>query len=164
MATTEAQRAAMRAYYQANKERIRAQQRAGQAAYKEANRDSINEKAREAYARDKEKYVAARKADPVKFMLKSAKKRAKEQGVPFALSPDDVHMPETCPILGVKLEVGEGAVQNCSPSLDKIVPELGYVPGNVRVISYLANAMKRDATVEQCLTFARNIAAYLQGE
>ena len=39
-------------------------------------------------------------------------------------------------------------------SLDRIIPELGYVPGNVQVISQLANAMKWDSTREERLTFA----------
>lgn len=36
-----------------------------------------------------------------------------------------------------------------SPSLDRVIPELGYVPGNVIVISWRANNLKRDATIEE---------------
>ena len=36
-----------------------------------------------------------------------------------------------------------------SPSLDRIVPELGYIPSNVVVISYKANAIKRNATPQE---------------
>ena len=36
-----------------------------------------------------------------------------------------------------------------SPSLDRIVPELGYVKGNIRVISNRANHLKSDATLEE---------------
>jgi hypothetical protein len=41
-----------------------------------------------------------------------------------------------------------------SPSLDRIKPELGYVPGNIQVISARANVMKNDATPEELLAFA----------
>jgi hypothetical protein len=40
-------------------------------------------------------------------------------------------------------------------------PELGYVPGNVAVISRKANLMKNDASSEELLAFAKNIANYL---
>ena len=36
-----------------------------------------------------------------------------------------------------------------SPSLDRIRLELGYVKGNVRVISGRANLLKNDATIEE---------------
>ena len=42
------------------------------------------------------------------------------------------------------------------------VPELGYVKGNVRVISYKANIMKSDATIEEIKLFAKNVVKYLQ--
>jgi hypothetical protein len=44
---------------------------------------------------------------------------------------------------------GEGDDRNNSPSLDRIVPELGYVEGNVVWISNRANILKRDATWEE---------------
>ena len=41
-----------------------------------------------------------------------------------------------------------------SPSVDRIDPTKGYVRGNVRVISYLANRMKSNATVDQLVRFS----------
>ena len=37
-------------------------------------------------------------------------------------------------------------MQDNSPTLDRIVPELGYVPGNVAVISWKANRLKGNNT------------------
>lgn len=35
------------------------------------------------------------------------------------------------------------------PSLDRINPDRGYVPGNVQVISFRANTLKNNATREE---------------
>ena len=96
------------------------------------------------------------KSNPAKVMLRSARHRAKKQGLPFNITIDDIVIPEVCPVLGIQLEcnAGTGSAKQNSPSLDKIIPELGYVVGNVQVISYLANVMKHDATPEQLINFA----------
>lgn len=84
-------------------------------------------------------------------MLDAAKRRAKQQGVPFDLTVDDIHIPAFCPVLGVKLERSAGGSSggDNSPSLDKIVPERGYVRGNVIVISNKANRMKSNGTFDE---------------
>ena len=85
-----------------------------------------------------------------KLMWRSAKARAIEKGLAFSISPDDIVIPEYCPVLGVKLQRNRGeGFKNSSPSLDRVIPSIGYIPGNVRVISYRANAIKRDATLAE---------------
>jgi hypothetical protein len=65
-----------------------------------------------------------------------------------------------CPILGIPLFVkGEVAGPN-SPSLDKIIPELGYIKGNRWVISYRVNAMKNDANLDEIILLGK----WAQGE
>ena len=39
-----------------------------------------------------------------------------------------------------------------SPTIDRIVPELGYVKGNVVVVSAKANRIKNDATITEILS------------
>ena len=83
-------------------------------------------------------------------MRNSAKQRAKKKGLPFDLELADISIPAFCPALGIPLFVGAGrGPKPNAPSLDRIVPELGYVRGNVAVISYKANAIKSTATAEE---------------
>jgi hypothetical protein len=56
---------------------------------------------------------------------------------------------DTCPVFGVQFVWYGKKLSAFSPSLDRIRPELGYVRGNVVVISQRANAIKSDATAEE---------------
>lgn len=109
---------------------------------KERRRKRNNESAR--------KY---RQAHPERRLLTTAKQRAKQLGLPFAITEDDVKIPTHCPVLGLKLVPGGWPSDN-SPSIDRIVPELGYVPGNVIVVSFRSNRLKSDATPEELQAIA----------
>jgi hypothetical protein len=87
--------------------------------------------------------------NPEKCMLYRNRFASKVKGIPFSLEEPDIIIPEFCPILGLKLEKGKDNSCDNSPSLDKIVPELGYIKGNVRVISQRANLLKSNATIEE---------------
>lgn len=86
-----------------------------------------------------------------RLMLARVKSRAKKLGIPFNITEVDIKIPDVCPVLGVRLErqKGKGKPCNYTPSLDRIVPALGYVKGNVRVISNRANLLKSNATLEE---------------
>jgi len=89
-------------------------------------------------------------------MLQRARQRAKQRGIMCTISLEDIVIPPRCPILGIPLVVHRGApgAFKDSPSLDRIIPSLGYVPGNVWVISQLANAMKGSASPDELRAFA----------
>lgn len=94
---------------------------------------------------------------PEKVMLKTVKHRAKKRGMDFDLEHKDIVIPSHCPILGIELKasIGEGnGGKPCSPSIDRIDNNKGYVKGNIQVVSNLANSMKSTATPEQMLVFA----------
>ena len=82
-------------------------------------------------------------------LFQLARQRARRKDVPFTIVLGDIIIPEFCPVFGVKLAVGEKHMTRCSPTLDRILPELGYVPGNVAVISLRANTMKSDASATE---------------
>ncbi len=92
-----------------------------------------------------------RRSNPKNRMLAAAKDRAKLQKLPFEITLEDIPDWGTCPVLGVTMEVGS----RYSPSLDKIIPEKGYVRDNIQVISWKANMMKQDATQEELERFAK---------
>lgn len=86
---------------------------------------------------------------------------AKRTGIPVGFaSPAEFGLylksiaPAACPVFGVPfIERGRGFSQ-WAPSVDKINPALGYVRGNIQVISFMANRMKANATPEQLKQFA----------
>ena len=92
------------------------------------------------------KILEKHRADPRVAMVKAAKARARDRGVPFNITLDDINTHGRCPRCGVELKPNAGKAESCSPSLDRIVPALGYVKGNVTVICYRCNRLKGDST------------------
>jgi hypothetical protein len=92
-----------------------------------------------------------------RFLVAGAKRRAKEKGIPFSITKDDIVIPEFCPYLGIPITRGPGKACSNSPSIDEIVQGKGYVPGNIEVMSYKANAMKNNATIPELVLFAKKV-------
>jgi len=89
-----------------------------------------------------------------------ARYRAKKRGWAFNIEATDLVIPEFCPLLGIKLVRGKGRIDS-SPTIDRKIPELGYVKGNVAIISWKANRMKYNAGREDILNFAKNLVDYI---
>jgi hypothetical protein len=98
--------------------------------------------------------------DPRKNIWFAARGRARKRGLSFTITVDDIVIPEFCPALGLRLTIGSGKLCDSSPSLDRLVPERGYVAGNVAVISHKANRIKNNATTAELI----KLAAWLQLE
>jgi hypothetical protein len=78
-----------------------------------------------------------------------AKSFAKKNSLPFNLDLSDIVVPEFCPVFdSVRLNKTRTKTGDDSPSLDRLVPKLGYVKGNINVISYRANRIKNDASLQ----------------
>jgi hypothetical protein len=59
------------------------------------------------------------------------------------------HFPTHCPVLGIQLDyLSRGRADN-APSFDKIDPKKGYVPGNVKIMSWRANRIKNDGYLHE---------------
>lgn len=93
-------------------------------------------------------------------LYRAAQTRAKKQNVPFSITVDDIVIPELCPVLGIPLYPSTSQATDNSPSLDKIIPELGYVPHNVAVISQRANRLKSNATRKELEKILDYVVAY----
>ena len=91
-----------------------------------------------------------------------AKQRSNQKGIKFDIDVDDIIIPEFCPILNIELKKNHKGWAPDAPTLDRIIPEKGYVKGNIKVISGKANVMKNNATIEELKIFTKNIFTYLQ--
>ena len=87
---------------------------------------------------------------PALAMLRRAQARARKKGFDFALQVSDLEpLPTHCPVFGIELTRGNGQQDPSAFSLDRVDNSRGYVPGNVVVMSYLANRLKNDGTAAQ---------------
>jgi hypothetical protein len=115
-----------------------------------AKRNAAYQKARPDLNAQKSKRWRYR--NPEGYMLVHVRNRARRRGVEFTITTADVFIPECCPVLGTPLRcstLGKPGGVDSSPSLDRINPRLGYVPGNVVVISHRANTIKNSGTAEE---------------
>lgn len=79
-----------------------------------------------------------------------ARDRAKRKNVPFNI--DDQIIEQTirqqdwrCAVSGIKLTPHDAAVEEAfRPSIDRIEPRLGYVPGNIRIVCQIVNLAMHD--------------------
>lgn len=84
-----------------------------------------------------------------KKMWHAALVRSREHKVAFEIEVEDIHIPECCPVYGFPLIIEPGPVRPNTPTLDRSKPGLGYVVGNIQVISSKANTIKNNATIEE---------------
>lgn len=129
------------------------------------NKDAVNKKNRDSYYRNKDSRRRNQKryeqqikelsrSDKVlhsKWLLRGCRSRAIVNNIPFAITYKDIPVPDKCPALGIELKRNIGKIDRNSATVDRIIPSLGYIPGNVVVVSLKANSIKNDATAEEIL-------------
>lgn len=78
-------------------------------------------------------------------LWRSCQSRATERGLPFTITPLDIQglLGTRCPALGVRWKT----IGPWSPTVDRIFPEVGYVPSNIIIVSRMANQIKSNATL-----------------
>lgn len=137
-------------------------------AYHRSRKDIINKQRKEkmhvnSEHRDK---VLKQKRDSHKnnlerALLNRAKARAIKWELEFNITIEDIIIPKKCPILNIDIIPGiKGDYMN-TPSLDRIDNDLGYIKGNIAVISMLANSMKNAASIKLLNEFVTNLPDYL---
>lgn len=104
----------------------------------------------------KRKAKAYRVNNTARYLLQQARARANRKGIDFSLSEDDIlPLPEHCPVLGIPLRSGQFVRDPQSFTLDRVDNSKGYTPDNVRVISFRANTLKADASVDELRSLVR---------
>jgi hypothetical protein len=149
----EAINAATQKYYRKNKEALREKQK----IYHLKNREAILKRQRINTLKNKEASKRYRQKKWEKQRIKGAVHRAKAKNLPFniteeyvkSITPKDM----ICPALGIKMNTSVEDLDS-KPSLDRLVPEKGYVKGNVIVVSFRVNRIKTDATPEELMKVA----------
>jgi hypothetical protein len=90
-------------------------------------------------------------------MWSSSRLNAYTHGLEHTITVVDIVIPDRCPVFDTPMYNG-GKFPH-SMSLDKVDPGKGYVPGNVRVVSFKANRLKNNGTLDDF----RRIVKYLEG-
>ncbi len=90
------------------------------------------------------------------------KYKCDKQDLAFDFKIDDLApFPLVCPVLEIPIDYfkkGHGG-SNYSPSIDRVIPDNGYVRGNVRIISQKANRLKQNSSIDeqiQLLAYSSN--------
>lgn len=100
-----------------------------------------------------------------RWLLERIRSKCNKNDIPFDLTIEDLAIPERCPVLGIPLKFGvktDSVFRNKrgvevpydSPSVDRIIPEKGYVKGNIIIVSYRANMLKGDASLEEIVALS----------
>lgn len=93
---------------------------------------------------------AGRAKHIIHYLLKEARHRANRAGIDCTVTLDDLPpLPEKCPIFGIDIIVGGRGRNGNAPSIDRIDPTRGYIPGNVWIISDRANRVKNNGTAAE---------------
>ena len=104
--------------------------------------------------RMKERYMK----NPIPQMLSNSKIRARKKEIPHTINTEDIKKiwpkDNKCPILKKEFVMGYKKDKSYAPSLDRVVPKLGYVKGNIMIISDIANRMKQDTSPANLEKFA----------
>lgn len=117
------------------------------------NRDTLIKQMKDRYEKTKPRTLY----QTINRNLNNIKSKCKLNGTPFDITIDDIVIPDVCPLLGIELKAGLSRNSAQSPSIDKIVPNLGYVRGNVWIVSYRANKIKTDASLDELKTLVKNL-------
>lgn len=95
--------------------------------------------------------------DRQRAKFRAKKHNALRTGYEWNLEFGDIIWPNSCPVFDVEIDYFSESIKENSPSFDRFDSNLGYVKGNVFIISWRANRIKNDGTADE----HRKIADFL---
>lgn len=104
---------------------------------------------REQQRADEQRWLAQ---TPLRSIIKHARFRAREKGIEFTIKETDLTIPNVCPVLGIPL--GQHLDRDNWISIDRTDNTVGYIPGNVQIISYKANRSKNNMSPAELMMLA----------
>ena len=108
----------------------------------------------------RQRYFRQRKSHPWRNSIQGSKQRAKKEGISFTLTEDWAQARWTgrCEVTGIEFVLSTGRHPYLfSPSLDRVIPALGYTPDNSRFVIHAVNALKGAGTDQDMLRIAKAI-------
>ena len=118
-------------------------------------RDKCKKCSAERAAKERQRRKNDWKHKPTLAMFNNSKQRAKVAGIEHTISIDDIVIPDMCPVLGVKLDVGDRKRKGNAPSIDRIDNTKGYTKENIMIVSNRANILKNDATIDELIMIGK---------
>jgi hypothetical protein len=109
------------------------------------------EKARKERERRKNNW----KYQPAVAMLSNSRQRAKKAGLEHTITISDIIIPDYCPVLGTKLDIGDRKKHGNAPSIDRIDNSKGYTKENIMIVSNRLNMLKNDATLDELIMMCK---------
>jgi len=94
-------------------------------------------------------------------LFNEIKKRASKKDIKFEITKEDLRSiygtVKKCPILEIDIDYSEnyiGGPNDNSPSIDRLIPELGYIKENISILSQRANRIKNNGSAEEHILIA----------
>lgn len=104
------------------------------------------------------KYQATRRNNfeyRLQMLLNASKQRAtiknREHTITLQDIKDKYPVDGKCPVFGTPLQFNSSGFRDSSPSIDRIDSNKGYTKENIQIISWKANQIKRNASLEELI-------------
>lgn len=117
-----------------------------------------------AYIRDRKSYKSR-----LSYLCNGAMQRSKIRNIPFDLTPEYLielwHQQDgRCVVSGIPFKVDFSVKRRQplfnAPSVDRIIPALGYIKGNVRLVCYQVNVAMSDYGLDTFLNLCKTVVEY----
>lgn len=94
------------------------------------------------------------------LLVGAARQRSDTKGIPFDLTTEWAHeriLRGVCEVTGKTLSLdqpsGDATVNLWAPSIDRVIPALGYIQSNCKIVCAGYNFLKNDCPEEEALRF-----------